>query len=150
MPSPSGPAHDPERTEAAWRAGRFRPGPWHKPLNLGLMHRRVWMRLPVRNTEPLRLRFLWSIFNFTNSAALYCRRAGKAKFTRPAASCWVPAAGRAFPARSLSFPFALDPGEAVVLYLRVDAHTDSIYLPTHIETTEYFLAWEMGFPFERH
>jgi hypothetical protein len=100
------------------------------------MHRRVWMRLPVRNTEPLRLRFLWSIFNFTNSAALYCRRAGKAKFTRPA--------------RSLSFPFALDPGEAVVLYLRVDAHTDSIYLPTHIETTEYFLAWEMGFPFERH
>ncbi|MFC6222843.1 7TM diverse intracellular signaling domain-containing protein [Hymenobacter artigasi] len=148
---PFGPAPDPERAEAAWRAGRFRPGPWHQPLNLGLMHRRVWIRLPVRNTEPLRLRFLWSIFNFTDSAALYCRRAGEAKFTRMgAASSWVPAAGRAFPARSISFPFALDPGEAAVLYLRVDVHTGGIYLPTYIETTEHFLAWEMGFPFERH
>ncbi|WP_233454717.1 sensor histidine kinase, partial [Hymenobacter negativus] len=142
---------DPEHAEAAWRAGRFRPGPWHKTLNLGLMHRRVWMRLPVRNTEPQRLRFLWSIFNFTDSAALYCRRAGEAKFTRlGAASSWVPAAERTFPARSLSFPFALEPGEAAVLYLRLDAHTGGIYLPTYIETTEHFLAWEMGFPFERH
>ncbi|WP_460616819.1 sensor histidine kinase [Hymenobacter ruber] len=149
---PFGPAPaDPERAEAAWRAGRFRPGPWHEPLNLGLMHRRVWMRLPVRNTEPQRLRFLWSIFNFTDSAALYCRRAGEAKFTRlGAASSWAPAADRTFPARSLSFPFALEAGEAAVLYLRVDAHTGGIYLPTYIETTEHFLAWEMGFPFERH
>ncbi|HEX8327395.1 MAG TPA: 7TM diverse intracellular signaling domain-containing protein [Hymenobacter sp.] len=144
-------APDPEHAEAQWRAGKFRPGPWHKTLNLGLLHERVWIRLPVRNVDTERLRFLWSIFNFTDSAALYCRRLGQATFTRlGAASSWVPAAERAYPARSLSFPFTLDAGAAAVLLLRVDVHSGGIYLPTYIETAEHFLAWEMGFPFERH
>ena len=144
-------APDPEQVEAQWRAGRFRAGPWHKPLNLGTLYQRVWMRLPVRNADAQRQRFLWSTFNFTDSAALYCRRAGETKFTRlGAASSWVPAASRAFPARSLSFPFALDPGEAAVLYLRIDQHAGGVYLPTYIETAEHFLAWEMNFPFKWH
>ncbi|TGE10080.1 sensor histidine kinase [Hymenobacter fodinae] len=144
-------APDPERAEAQWRAGNFRPGPWHKTLNLGFLHERVWMRLTVRNTEALRLRFLWSIFNFTDSAALYCRRQGETRFTRlGAASSWVPAAERAYPARSLSFPFTLEPHETADLLLRIDLHAGALYLPTYIETAEHFLAWEMGFPFERH
>lgn len=148
---PFGTAPDPERVEAEWRAGKFRPGPWHRSLNLGMLHQRVWMRLPVRNTEPQRLRFLWSIFNFSDSAALYCRRQGERTFTQlGAASSWVPAANRPFPARSLSFPFALAPNETAVLYLRIDQHAGGVYLPTYIETVEHFLAWEMGFPFERH
>ena len=142
---------DPEHAEAQWQAGKFQPGPWHKPLNLGLMHKRVWMRLTVRNTELQRMRFLWSIFNFTDSAALYCRRAGEAKFTRlGAATSWVPAAARAFPARSLSFPFTLNAGETAVLYLRAEVYSGGIYLPTYIETAEHFLEWEMTFPFDRH
>ena len=79
---PFGTPASPEHAEAQWRAGKFRPGPWHKTLNLGLRHERVWMRLPVRNADSLRLRFLWSIFNFTDSAALYCRRRGETTFTR--------------------------------------------------------------------
>ncbi|MDO7844921.1 7TM diverse intracellular signaling domain-containing protein [Hymenobacter sp. M29] len=148
---PFGIAPGPEQAEAQWRAGRFRPGPWHKTLNLGLLHQRVWLRLPVRNTEARRLRFVWGIFNFADSAALYCRRPGETTYTRiGAASSWVSAADRQFPARSLSFPFELDAGEAAVLLLRIDVHTGGVYLPTYIETTEHFLAWEMGFPFERH
>jgi signal transduction histidine kinase len=144
-------AADPEHAEAQWRAGKFRPGPWHKTLNLGLRHERVWMRLPVRNVDSLRLRFLWSIFNFTDSAVLYCRRPGETTFTRlGAASSWVPAAERAYPARSLSFPFALNAGASAVLLLRIDLHSGGIYLPTYIETAEHFLAWEMGFPFDRY
>ncbi|TGD81299.1 sensor histidine kinase [Hymenobacter wooponensis] len=144
-------APDPEQAEAQWLAGKFRAGPWHKTLNLGLLHERVWMRLTVRNTEAERLRFLWSIFNFTDSAALYCRRQGEAKFTLlGAASSWVPAAERTFPARSLSFPFTLEPGETADLYLRIDLHAGALYLPTYIETAEHFLAWEMNFPFDRH
>jgi signal transduction histidine kinase len=109
------------------------------------------MRLTVRNTEPQRLRFLWSIFNFTDSAALYCRRPGETRFTQlGAASSWVPAAERAYPARSLSFPFTLGPGETADLLLRIDLHSGALYLPTYIETAEHFLAWEMGFPFDRH
>ncbi|SFQ66497.1 sensor histidine kinase [Hymenobacter arizonensis] len=142
---------DPEQAEAQFRAGKFQAGPWHKPLNLGTLHQRVWMRLPVRNTELQRLRFLWSIFNFTDSASLYCRRQGETMFTRlGTTSSWTPASERLFPARSLSFPFTLEADEAAVLYLRVDVHTGGVYLPTYIETTEHFLAWEMGFPFERH
>jgi signal transduction histidine kinase len=142
---------DPEQVEAQWRAGKFKTGPWHKTLNLGLLHERVWMRLTVRNTEEQRLRFLWSIFNFTDSAALYCRRQGEATFTQlGTASSWVPAAERTFPARSLSLPFTLAPGETADLYLRIDLHAGALYLPTYIETTEHFLAWEMNFPFERY
>ena len=144
-------APDPEHVEAQWRAGMLLPGPWHKTLNLGLRHERVWLRLVVHNADSLRLRFFWSVFNFTDSAALYCRRTGDTKFTKiGAASSWVPASGRAYPARSLSFPFALEAGESAVLYLRLETHSGGIYLPTYIETTEHFLAWEMGFPFERH
>ncbi|MBD2714513.1 hypothetical protein KBK19_05660 [Microvirga sp. STR05] len=142
---------DPEQAEAQWQAGKFKTGPWHKTLNLGLLHERVWMRLVVRNTESQRLRYLWSIFNFTDSAALYCRRQGETRFRRlGAASSWVPAAERAFPARSLSFPFVLEPNETAVLYLRIDLHAGALYLPTYIETAEHFLGWEMNFPFERH
>ena len=148
---PFGAPADPERAEAQWQAGRFRPGPWHKPLNLGRMHRRVWLRMTVRNAETQRLRFLWSIFNFADSAALYCRRQGETKFTRLGiSSSWLPAAERPFAARSLSFPFTMAPGETAVLYLRADVHTGGVYLPTYIETVEHFLAWEMNFPFERH
>ncbi|MCC2546771.1 histidine kinase [Hymenobacter sp. BT175] len=144
-------APNPEQAEARWRDGKFKTGPWHKTLNLGTVHERVWMRLAVRNTEAQRLRFVWSIFNFTDSAALYCRRQGETRFTRLAAgSSWVPAADRQFPARSVSLPFTLEPGESAVLLLRADVHTGGVYLPTYIETVEHFLAWEMGFPFERH
>lgn len=140
-----------ERVEAQWRAGRFRAGPWHKTLNLGLLHERVWLRLVARNTDTLRLRFLWSIFNFADSAALYGRRQGETTFRQlGAATSWVPAAGRPYPARSLSFPFALEAGETAELYLRIDLHSGALYLPTYIETAEHFLAWEMTFPFERH
>lgn len=142
---------NPEQVERQWRAGRFQPGPWHKTLNLGLRHERVWIRLVVRNTDPERLRFVWSLFNFADSLALYMQRQGETGFTRlGAASSWVPAEERLFPARSLSLPFTLAAHETAVLYLRADVHTGGIYLPTYIETTEHFLAWEMGFPFERH
>ncbi|WP_045688287.1 7TM diverse intracellular signaling domain-containing protein [Hymenobacter sp. AT01-02] len=142
---------NPEHAEAQWRAGKFQSGPWHQTLNLGLRHERVWIRLMVRNVDSLRLRFLWSLFNFADSAALYCRPQGTTHFTRlGAASSWLPAAARTFPARSLSFPFALKPNETATLYLRIDLHAGALYLPTYIETTEHFLAWEMNFPFERH
>ena len=105
---PFGLAPDPARAEAAWQAGKFRPGPWHETLNLGLLHERVWIRLPARNTEPQRLRFLWNIFNFTDSAALYCRRTGQATFTpccRPSRA-WATSATPSKPWASSSTPTA--------------------------------------------
>ena len=62
----------------------------------------------------------------------------------------MPAADRPFPARALCLPFSLRGGERAELYLRVDHHSGSIYLPTDVTTTEDFLAWEMTYPTEQH
>ena len=140
----------PAYAAAQFRAGRFRPGPWHRTLNLGLRHRRVWLRLAVANTQPDRARFVWSIYNFTDSATLYRARPGGGFERLGSASSRVPAADRPFPARALCLPFSLRGGERAELYLRVDHHSGSIYLPTDVTTTEDFLAWEMTYPTEQH
>ena len=79
---PFGAAPDPERVEAEWRTGKFQTEPWHHGLNLSMLRQRVWMRLLTRNTGPQRPHFLWNIFNFSDSAALHCRRQGKRTFTQ--------------------------------------------------------------------
>ncbi|TGE21984.1 hypothetical protein E5K00_17165 [Hymenobacter aquaticus] len=140
----------PERADSMWRAGAFQPGPWHKALSLGFLHQRVWLRIAVANTAPQRARYLWSIYNFTDSARLYFRAQGQPQFRQVAASSWQPASARPYPARSLSFPFVLEAGQRAVLYLRVDHYAGALYLPTYIETTEQFLAWEVHAPFDRH
>ena len=141
----------PAYADSLWRTGQFRAGPWHRTLNLGFAHQRLWLRLAVVNTLPERTRFLWSLYNYTDSATLYCRRQGEATFRRVAAgSSRVPAAEREFPARSLSLPFTLAPGETAELYLRVDHHAGGLYLPTDVTTTEDFLAWEVNYTFHKH
>ncbi|WP_167856378.1 sensor histidine kinase [Hymenobacter metallicola] len=140
----------PEHADSLWRAGAFAPGRWHKALSLGFLHQRVWERIAVANTSPQRSRYVWSIYNFTDSATLYIRTAGEQRFSQVTASSWQPADQRPFPARSLSFPFTLEAGQRAVLYLRVDHRAGALYLPTYIETTEQFLASEVQAPFERH
>ncbi|UOQ72417.1 sensor histidine kinase [Hymenobacter cellulosilyticus] len=140
----------PERADSLWQAGAFQTGRWHKALSLGFLHQRVWVRIAVANTSSQRSRYVWSIYNFTDSATLYFRPNGSEQFHRVQASSWQQADQRPFPARSLSFPFVLEAGQRAVLYLRVDHRAGALYLPTYIETTEQFLASEVEAPFERH
>jgi signal transduction histidine kinase len=141
----------PRYADSLWRAGGFRPGPWHRPLNLGFAHRRVWLRLVAVNTLPERTRFLWSVYNFTDSTTLYCRRQGEQEFRQvAAASAWAPAAERVFPARGLCLPFTLAAGETAELYLRIDHHAGALYLPTDVTTAEDFLAWEVNYVFTKN
>nr|WP_262905207.1 7TM diverse intracellular signaling domain-containing protein [Hymenobacter nitidus] len=140
----------PERADSLWRAGAFQTGRWHKALSLGFLHQRVWVRIAVANTGVERSRYVWSIYNFTDSARLYFRPQGEQEFRQVVASSWQPADQRPFPARSLSFPFLLEAGQRAVLYLRVDHFAGALYLPTYIETTEQFLASEVSAPFTRH
>ncbi|MCB2407147.1 sensor histidine kinase [Hymenobacter lucidus] len=143
-------APSPERADSLWRTGAFGPGRWHKALSLGFLHQRVWQRIAVANTSAQRSRYVWSIYNFTDSATLYFRAQGGQSFQTITASSWQPARERAFPGRSLSFPFTLEAGQRAVLYLRVDHRAGALYLPTYIETTEQYLASEVQAPFERH
>lgn len=140
----------PERADSLWRAGAFQTGRWHKALSLGFLHQRVWVRIAVANTSSQRSRYVWSIYNFTDSATLYFRPLGSEQFRQVQASSWQEADQRPFPARSLSFPFILEAGQRAVLYLRVDHRAGALYLPTYIETTEQFLASEVEAPFKRH
>ena len=146
-------AADPARAEALWRAGRFRPGPANdRPLNLGFRHQRLWLRVVVRNALPDRTRFVWSFYCFLDSAVLY-RAAPKSsgRTVRLAgASARAVAAERAFPARSLSLPFVLGPGETAVLYARLDDYAGALYVPTDVTTAEDFLAWEGTYLTEWH
>ncbi|HEX8427325.1 sensor histidine kinase [Hymenobacter sp.] len=136
--------------DSLWQAGKFRAGPWHRTLNLGFVHHRLWLRLVVQNTLPESRRFLWSVYNYTDSATLYCRRQGETEFRQvAAASSQVPAAERVFPARSLCLPFVLAGGEAAELYLRIDYHAGALYMPTDVTTTEDFLAWEVNYVFHK-
>lgn len=140
----------PQHADSLWQAGRFGPGPWHRTLNLGFVHQRLWLRLVAKNTLPTQARFLWSIYNYTDSATLYGRRQGETRFRRiAAASSRVPAAERLFPARSLSLPFTLGAGETAELYLRIDHHAGALYVPTDVTTTEDFLAWEVSYAFHK-
>jgi signal transduction histidine kinase len=142
--APAVPAH----ADSLFRAGKFRAGPWHRTLNLGFGHRRLWLRLAVVNTLPRQARFLWSLYNYTDSATLYYRRAGNEQFVRvAAASSQVPAAKRQFPSRALCLPFTLEAGERAELYLRIDHHAGALYMPTDVTTTEDFLAWETNYVF---
>ncbi|MBC6607886.1 hypothetical protein H8B13_13750 [Hymenobacter sp. BT188] len=142
--APPTPAH----ADSLFRAGAFTAGPWHRTLNLGFVHQRLWLRLAVVNTLPQRTRFIWSLYNYTDSATLYYRRAGDEQFTRvSAASSQVPAAERIFPARALCLPFTLAAGEHAELYLRIDHHAGALYVPTDVTTTEDFLAWEVNYVF---
>lgn len=142
--APLTPAH----ADSLFRAGAFRAGPWHRTLNLGFGHQRLWLHLTVVNTLPQRTRFLWSLYNYTDSATLYYRRIGEEQFTRvAAASSQVPAPNRVFPARALCLPFMLAAGEEAELYLRIDQHAGALYMPTDVTTTEDFLAWETNYVF---
>ncbi|WP_375437330.1 7TM diverse intracellular signaling domain-containing protein [uncultured Hymenobacter sp.] len=143
------PAHA-QHADSLWQAGKFQAGPWHRTLNLGFVHRRLWLRLVVKNTLLESRRFLWSVYNYTDSAVLYCRRQGEVEFKQiAAASSRVPAAERVFPARGLCLPFELAGGEAAELYLRIDHHAGALYLPTDVTTTEDFLAWEVNYVFHK-
>ncbi|UOQ65593.1 sensor histidine kinase [Hymenobacter volaticus] len=140
-----------QHADSLWQAGKFQAGPWHRTLNLGIVHRRLWLRLVVKNTLAESRRFLWSVYNYTDSATLYCRRQGETEFHRiAAASSRVPAAERVFPARGLCLPFELAGGEGAELYLRIDHHAGALYLPTDVTTTEDFLAWEVNYVFHKH
>ncbi|WP_324675770.1 7TM diverse intracellular signaling domain-containing protein [Hymenobacter sp. GOD-10R] len=148
---PFGAPVTPEHADSLWHNGQFRAGPWHRTLNLGFTHRRVWMRLNVANTLSHQARFLWSLYNYTDSATLYWRPAGESRFVRViSASSQQPTTQRAFPARALCLPFMLAAHERGVLYLRIDHHAGALYLPTDVTTTEDFLAWEVNYPFDQH
>ena len=143
-------APDPAQVEQQWQAGRFRAGPWHHVLNLGFLHRRVWLRLVVANTLSTPGHFVWSIYDSADSVVLYRRQPGAAGFERlVGASSRVPAAQRPFPARALCLPFALAAGERAELLLRVDHYSGSIYLPTDVTTETDFLLWETTYLTER-
>lgn len=134
------------RAAALWAAGRFQPVPPGRVLQVGFTQDRVWLRATVVNTLPQRTRFVWSVYEFVDSAALFVQPAGRGLPRRVAGTSGrVVAAGRGFPARASCLPFWLEAGTQAVLYLRVDNHSGAVYLPSDLTTTEDFLAFEVRY-----
>ena len=138
------------RAAALWAAGRFRPLPPGRVFQAGFTRDRLWLRATVVNTLPQRTRFVWSLYSFVDSAALFVQPDGRgaARFVA-GTSGRVVAGARGFPARASCLPFWLEAHAQAVVYLAVENHTGATYLPTDLTTAEDFLAYEQAFFFTK-
>ena len=139
-----------ERAAALWAGGRFRRMPPGRVFQAGLTRDRLWLRATVVNTLPQRTRFVWSLYSFVDSAALFVQPGGRgpARFVAGTSGRAV-AGARGFPARASCLPFWLEAHAQGVVYLAVENHTGATYLPTDLTTTEDFLAYEQAFFFTK-
>jgi signal transduction histidine kinase len=134
------------RAANLWAAGHFRPVPPGRVLQLGFTQDRLWLRAVVVNTLPQRTRFVWSVYEFVDSATLFVQPRGHSLPQRlVSTSSHIIADERPFPARAACLPFWLEAHARAVLYLSIENHSGSLYIPTDITTTEDFLAYEQGF-----
>lgn len=138
------------RAAALWAAGRFRPMPPGRVFQAGFTRDRLWLRATVVNTLPRRTRFVWSLYAFVDSAALFVQPGGRgaARFVA-GTSGRVVAVARSFPARASCLPFWLEAHAQAVVYLAAENHTGATYLPTDLTTAEDFLAYEQAFFFTK-
>ena len=139
------------RAVALWAAGRFRPLPPGRVFQAGFTRHRLWLRATVVNTLPQRTRFVWSLYSFVDSAALFVQPGGRgaARFVAGTSGRAV-AGARGFPARASCLPFWLEAHARAVVYLAVENHTGATYLPTDLTTAEDFLAYEQAFFFTKN
>jgi len=134
------------RAASLWAAGCFRPLPRQDLLQAGYQPGRLWLRVAALNTLPQRTHFLWNIYAFVDSATLYVQPDGRGPLRWVgAASSWVVATRRPFPARVLCLPFWLGGGERAVYYLRVESRCANWLLFTDMTTTEGFLRYEQDY-----
>lgn len=129
-----------------WAEGRFRLVPPGRVLQVGFTQDRLWLRATVINTLPQRTRFVWSVYEFVDSATLFMQSRGRGVPRRVVGTSGrVIADRRPFPSRAACLPFWLEAHASAVLYLSIENHSGSLYIPTDITTTEDFLAYEQGF-----
>jgi len=134
------------RAASLWAAGRFRPLPRQDLLQAGYQPGRLWLRVAAVNTLAQRTHFVWNIYSFVDSATLYVQPGGRGPLRRVgAASSWVVATRRPFPARPLCLPFWLGGGERAVYYLRIESRCANWLLFTDMTTTEGFLRYEQDY-----
>ncbi|GAA3969542.1 hypothetical protein GCM10022407_14340 [Hymenobacter antarcticus] len=140
------------RATALWAAGRYARIPLaNGVLQGGYRQDRLWLRVAVVNTLPQRTHFVWSLYQFVDSATLYIQPEGQGPLRAAGgASSRVVAADRPFPARAVCLPFWLDAHARAVLYLRVENHTGAWCLPTDMSTTEGFLRFETTYFAYKH
>jgi len=127
---------------ALWTGTRFRPF-GTRVFQAGFTQDRLWLRAVVVNTLNRRARFVWSLYSFVDSATLFVqpRGLGVPRYVA-GVNCRLVASLRPFAARSHCLPFWLEPHEYAVLYLAVDNHTGTYYLPTRFASAEGFMMHE--------
>lgn len=136
------------RAAYLWAGGYFRPAGPVRVFQAGFTQDRLWLRAVVQNSLDHRTRFVWSLYSFVDSATLFVQPAGQGvPHYASGTNCRLVAARRPFAARPHCLPFWLAPHERAVLFLCVDNHTGSYYLPTRFATAEGFMVHEYGLLF---
>ena len=133
---------------ALWAGGLFRPVGPVRVFQAGFTQDRLWLRAVVENSLNRRARFVWSLYSFVDSATLFMQPGGQG-FPRYVAgtNCRLVATQRSVAVRPHCLPFWLGPHERAVLYLAVDNHTGSYYLPMRFASAEGFMKHEYGLLF---
>jgi signal transduction histidine kinase len=130
-----------------WVSGRFRRV-GARVFQAGFTQERLWLRAVVVNSLNRRARFVWSLYSFVDSATLFVqpRGLGVPRYVA-GTNCRLVAANRLVAVRPHCLPFWLEPHERAVLYLAVDNHTGTYYLPTRFALAEEFMVHEYGLLF---
>lgn len=133
---------------ALWAGGRFRPAGPGRVFQAGFTQDRLWLRAVVQNALDRRARFVWSLYAFVDSATLFVQPGGRGRPRYAAGTnCRLVAARRPVAVRPHCLPFWLRPRERAVLYLAVDNHTGSYYLPMRFASAAGFMTHEYGLLF---
>jgi signal transduction histidine kinase len=139
-----------ERVERLISEGAFKP--WRGTLNLGYTHADLWLAVRVSNATAIPQTFLWSVYNYIDSVALY--RYYPSGISAPKLIAYsheagnTPAAKRVYHTRYVSLPFVLKAGEEATLLLHVQRKGANFYLPTDITTLSDFALWEKDYLIE--
>ncbi|WP_170141383.1 sensor histidine kinase [Flavobacterium aquicola] len=130
-----------------FKAGKFQHPEPEKAFSSGISTCSYWLAVAVKNGSGINQKMLWSFYNNALSFSLYEFKNNKLVFLDQA-SMHEDLDARAYPVRSISFPFYLDADQSKILFVKVTPTVNkNIYFPTGIKTVEEFLTFELEFSY---
>lgn len=130
-----------------FEAGKFQYAAPEKAFSSGLSTCSYWLVVNVKNGSDKNQKLLWSFYNNGLSFSFYEFKNNRLIFLVES-SMHKSLDKRAYPVRSISFPFYLDTDQSKVLFVKVTPTVNkNIYFPTGIKSVEDHLTYELEFSY---
>lgn len=130
-----------------FKAGKFQHPEPEKAFSSGISTCSYWLAVAVKNGSGKNQKMLWSFYNNGLSFSFYEFKNNQLVFLDQS-SMHDYLEERAYPVRSISFPFYLDADQSKILFVKVTPTVNkNIYFPTAVKTVEEFLTYELEFSY---